>query len=297
MAKVAWLPFPVGELPSGLTSVIGDRTGPVEADLERITFYVMPYQVMRDDAGVLGRMPRLEVVQLLSAGYEHIVGQVPQGVTLCNGRGIHSASTAELAITLILSSLRDIPGFVRAQDECRWTQGFRPALADKRVLIVGYGSIGEALEARLLPFEVDVVRVARHDREGVHAFTDLADLLPGADVVVLAAPLTDETRGMVDTDFLSRLKDGALVVNVARGAIVDTEALLAELRSGRLRAALDVVDPEPLPPDHPLWHAPNVLITPHVAGPSSAFRPRAERLVRDQLTRYARDEELRNVVR
>ena len=297
MTACAWLPFAVDDLPDGLDYIIGDKTGPVPDDLGRIDFYVMPYRIMRDSVDVLGQMPRLKVVQLLSAGYEHIIDDVPATATLCNGRGIHSASTAELAITLILSSLRDIPGFVRAQDEHDWRQGFRPALADKRVLILGHGSIGEALEQRLLPFEVEVVRVARTPRPGFHTTTDLPALLPEVDVVVIAAPLTPETHGMVDAHFLARMRDGALLVNIARGAIVDTDALLAQLVSGRLRAALDVTDPEPLPPKHPLWDAPNTLITPHVAGPSSAFWPRAKKLVREQLERYAAGDPLVNVVR
>ena len=293
----AWLPFAIDDLPDRLEYVVGDKTGPSAADLERIDFYVMPYRIMRDSSAVLRQMPRLKVVQLLSAGYEHIIDDVPTTATLCNGRGIHSASTAELAITLMLSSLRDIPGFVRAQDEHDWRQGFRPALADKRVMILGHGSIGQALEQRLLPFEVEVVRVARTARPGFHTTADLWTLLPDVDVVVIAAPLTDETRGLVDADFLARMRDGALLVNIARGAIVDTDALLPQLMSGRLRAALDVVDPEPLPADHPLWDAPNTLITPHVGGPTSAFWPRAKKLVREQLERYAKGEPLVNVVR
>ncbi len=169
------------------------------------------------------------------------------------------------------------------------------------MLIVGYGSIGSAVEDRLAPFEcARVVRVARSERTAargrVHAVAALPELLPDADVVILVTPLTDETRGLVDAGFLARMKDGALLVNVARGAVVDTAALLAELGSGRLRAALDVTDPEPLPAGHPLWKAPGVLITPHVGGPSSAFLPRAKTLLRDQLARFALDEPLRNVV-
>ncbi len=297
MPDTVWLPFAVDDLPAGLDYVVGEKGGPAEEDLGRIGFYVMPYRIMADEVAVLRRMPRLDVVQLLTAGYEHLIDDVPATATLCNGRGIHSASTAELAITLILSSLRDIPGFVRAQDRHEWTQGFRPALADRRVLILGHGSIGEALETRLLPFEVDVVRVARTARSGVHATTDLPKLLPDVDVVVVAAPLTAETHGLVDADFLAHMRDGALLVNIARGGIVDTDALLEELQRGRLSAALDVVDPEPLPADHPLWDAPNTLITPHVAGPSSAFWPRAKKLVREQLERYAVGDPLVNVVR
>ncbi len=232
----------------------------------------------------------------MSAGIEHIASYVPEGVTLANGRGIHDTSTAELTLTLILASLRGIPEFVRDQDRAEWKPVTRESLADKQVLIVGYGQIGEAIEARVLPFEAQVVRVARSARDGVHAIDELPDLLPEADVVVLIVPGTEETRGLFDAEMLGHLKDGALLVNIARGPVVDTDALLAELTSGRIHAALDVVDPEPLPGDHPLWGAPNLLIAPHVGGNSSAMEPRAHRLVREQLQRYAAGEPLANVV-
>ena len=164
------------------------------------------------------------------------------------------------------------------------------------MLIVGYGQIGEAIEARVLPFEAEVTRVARSARDGVHAIGELPDLLPHADVVVLIVPGTDETTGLFDAAMLARIKDGALLVNVSRGAVVDTDALLAELESGRIRAALDVVDPEPLPADHPLWRAPNLLLVPHVGGASSAMEPRAHELVREQLHRFAAGEPLANVM-
>jgi phosphoglycerate dehydrogenase-like enzyme len=217
-------------------------------------------------------------------------------VLLCNGRGIHNASTAELALTLTLASLRGLPGFVDDQHAHRWSQGFRESLADKTVLIVGYGDIGRDIERRLVPFEVDVLRVARSAKPGVHAWSELADLLPQADVVVLIVPGTSETRGLVDASFLQRMRDGALLVNVARGPVVVTDDLVAALETGRVRAALDVTDPEPLPEDHPLWSAPNVLITPHVGGATPAMWPRAYRLVREQLERFARDEPLVNVM-
>jgi phosphoglycerate dehydrogenase-like enzyme len=223
------------------------------------------------------------------------------GVRLCNARGVHEASTAELALTLTLASLRGIPGFVRAQQQEHWQGDFHPALADKNVLIVGYGSIGAAIEDRLVPFEVArVARVARSarttERGPVHPLTELPALLPEADVVILSTPLDDSTRGLVNAGFLARMKDGALLVNVARGGVVDTKALLAELESGRITAALDVVDPEPLPKGHPLWQAPGVLISPHVGGPTSAFLPRAKRLLVDQLGRFVNQEPLRNVI-
>ncbi|MGX7757215.1 2-hydroxyacid dehydrogenase [Streptomyces angustmyceticus] len=307
-ANDVWLPIPPAEidgLPAGLHYVHWDAGPDYPADPERCAFYAVPY--MKDpetSLRPLSRMSRVRVVQTLTAGVDAVLpglASMPAGARLCNARGLHDASTAELALTLILAALRDIPGFVRGQDAGEWRHGFRPALADKSVLIVGYGSIGSAIEDRLTPFEcARVARVARTARDTVrgpvHPLSDLSALLPDADVVVLATPLTDTTRGLAGPGFLARMKDGALLVNVARGGVVDTKALLAELESGRLRAALDVTDPEPLPPRHPLWHAPGVLITPHVGGPSSAFLPRAKRLLRDQLTRFAAGEPLRNVV-
>ncbi len=185
---------------------------------------------------------------------------------------------------------------MRAQDRHEWAFQWLPALADKRVLLVGHGAIGAAIEARLAPFEVEVVRVARTTRDGVHAIDALPALLPDADVVILCLPLTESSRGLVDAEFLARMRRGALLVNVARGAVVVTDDLVAALHEGRIRAAVDVTDPEPLPADSPLWSAPGLLISPHVGGASSAMWPRAHRLVRDQLHRYAAGEPLRNVV-
>ena len=226
---------------------------------------------------------------------------VPDGVTLCNARGVHDASTAELAVALVLASLRGFPDFVRAADGQRWAPGPRPALADRTVLIVGYGSVGAAVEQRLAGFEVDVRRVARTPRMSpagpVEGFDRLDAMLGESDVVVLCVPLTDETTGLVDAGFLARMRDGALLVNVARGAVVDTPALVAELSSGRILAALDVTDPEPLPAGHPLWSAPGLLLSPHVGGNTSAFLPRAFRMLADQLARFATGQPLLNVVR
>ena len=297
--RLVWLPFEptlLGDPPAGLRYEVVDPTRDVPDSVGDVRFYVPPYMVGPRVAEVLAQMSSLEVVQTLTAGVDNVRAQVPEGVTLCNGRGIHDTSTAELALTLILASLRGIPDWVRAQDRHEWKPGWRPALADKRVLLVGYGAIGEAIERRLLPFEVEVTRVARSAREGVHAIDELPRLLPDADVVVLVVPLTDETRGLVDADFLAAMPDGALLVNVSRGLVVDNPALVAELTSGRLRAAVDVVDPEPVPEDHPFWDAPGLLVSPHVGGASSAMWPRAHRLVRDQLHRYAAGEELVNVM-
>ncbi|MGW0871304.1 2-hydroxyacid dehydrogenase [Streptomyces sp. NPDC002740] len=308
MSADVWLPIPPEEiegLPEGPNYRFWNGEEDYPADPADCAFYVVPYM---KPAGLgqrpLSAMTSLEVVQTLSAGIDHVVpalASLRPGVRLCNARGVHEASTAELTLTLILASLRGIPDFVRAQDRGEWLSGFRPALADKNVLIVGYGSIGSAIEDRLVPFEVArVARVARSwrttARGPVHPIAELPALLPDADVVILCTPLNESTVGLADADFLARMKDGALLVNVARGGVVDTKALLTEVESGRLTAALDVTDPEPLPPGHPLWSAPGVLVSPHVGGPTSAFLPRAVRLLVDQLGRFVNREPLRNVI-
>jgi phosphoglycerate dehydrogenase-like enzyme len=251
----------------------------------------------------LAALPGLEVVQVFTAGYDHVLAHLPSGVTLCNAAGVHDASTAEFAVALMLAAQRGIPEFARARERGEWIgQRAWPALGDRRVLIVGYGRIGRALAARLAPFEVSLTAVASRPRAGddvverVHGFDELPWLLPHHDIVVLLTPLTDTTRGLADAAFLASMPDGALVVNVARGQVLDTAALLAETATGRLRAALDVTDPEPLPPDHPLWHAPGVLVAPHVGGAGDTFRPRMVRLLREQLTRYAAGAPLLHVV-
>ncbi|CAM5575089.1 2-hydroxyacid dehydrogenase [Streptomyces xanthochromogenes] len=308
MTSDVWIPFDPADVP-GLPDSFAYRVwdgGPdFPADPADCVFYVVPYMKPSETSvRPLAAMTGVQVVQTLTAGIDHVqpgVGLLPPGVRLCNARGVHEASTAELTVALVLASLRGIPGFVRGQERQEWRSGFYPALADKSVLIVGYGSIGAAVEDRLAPFEcARVARVARSsratERGAVHALAELPALLPEADVVIVSTPLTEQTKGLVDAEFLARLKDGALLVNVARGPVVDTKALLAELESGRIHAALDVTDPEPLPAGHPLWHAPNVLISPHVGGSSSAFLPRAKRLLVAQLTRFAAQEPLDNVV-
>jgi phosphoglycerate dehydrogenase-like enzyme len=298
---LVWIPFDVEDLggtPDGLRveKVVPRSLDDLPAGVEDVRFYVPAYDLGPEQGAVFARMPRLEVVQTLTAGVDHVRGRVPEGVLLCNGRGIHNASTAELALTLTLASLRGIPGFVDDQHEGRWHQGWRQSLADKTVLIVGYGDIGRDVERRLVPFEVEVLRVARTARDGVHALDALPELLPSVDVVILIVPGTSETRGLVDATFLARMRKGALLVNVARGPVVVTDDLVAALESGHVHAALDVTDPEPLPAGHPLWSAPNVLITPHVGGATPAMWPRAHKLVREQLERYAAGEPVQNVM-
>lgn len=290
----------VGSIP-GLELVVWDLAGP-PLRAEQVTVVVPPYLDGSSRIGALVDVPRLELVQLLTAGYESVLPSIPEGVRLANAAGVHDSSTAELAVTLALSSLRGIPGFVVAQGNSQWLPtGIHPALADRSVLILGYGGIGRAVAARLTPFEVRLTAVASRPRAGdelvsaVHGVDELAQLLPQHDVVIVIVPLSDATEHLVDERFLAAMPDGAVLVNVARGRVADTDAILRH--AGRLRFALDVTDPEPLPPGHPLWHAPGVLISPHTGGATTAFEPRAVRLLQEQLRAYAAGHPLVNLVR
>jgi phosphoglycerate dehydrogenase-like enzyme len=297
-----WVPYEdaverMGGVPDGVHVDVYDGAGDPPSTIDEVELYVVPY--MTSGLGYLelmSSMPALKVVQSLTAGVDNILRFVPEGATLCNARGVHDASTAELAVALTLASLRGFPDFVRAQDRHEWTGERRPSLADRTVLIVGYGAVGAAVERRLAGFECTVLRVARRARDGVSGLDELPDLLPAADVVVLTVPMTAATDGLVDARFLAAMPDGALLVNVARGPVVRTEALLSELQSGRLCAALDVTDPEPLPRDHPLWSAPGLLLSPHVGGNTTAFLPRAMALVGDQVRRWCAGQPLENVI-
>jgi phosphoglycerate dehydrogenase-like enzyme len=248
------------------------------------------------DNGFLEGLSRLQLVQLQSAGAERFLGRLPEGVVLCNARGAHTPSTAEWVLTAILASQRGIPFFVREQDAGRWSSATHGTLFGARVLIVGAGDIGRTVGRMLSPFDVELTYVARTARDGVHSVAELPGLLPAADVVVLLVPVTAETIGLVDAAFLAAMKDDALLVNAARGVVVDTGALLGELTSGRLRAAVDVTDPEPLPAGSPLWSAPGLLLTPHVGGNVPQTDARAAAAVTAQLARVLAGEPLLDVV-
>jgi phosphoglycerate dehydrogenase-like enzyme len=296
---LAWVPYAdraeaerrLGSIPAGLELDFYRADGDdFPGTIDEVAFYVLPY--MRGPA-VLSRaaeMPKLQVVQTLTAGYEEFLPLVPPGATLCNAAGLHDTSTAELAIALALASGRHLDEFARNQAEGTWKFVFGRALADQRALIVGYGRIGQAIERRLDGFEVaSVTRVARRARAGtltsppVHPVEDLHRLLPEADVVFLIAPHTPQTEGLIGARELALLPDGALLVNVARGKLVDTDALVAALETGRIRAALDVTDPEPLPPDHPLLDAPNLLVVPHVGSATVHTRAKMAAMAVDNL--------------
>lgn len=284
-------------LPAGVELVCDEddhgRDGEVEA-------WVAPYDVAGGAMNGVDRFPALRFVQVQSAGYDGLAELLPPGVALATATGVHDDATAEHAVGLVLASLRGIPEAVRAQEEGTWRPlPGRRSLADSRVLVLGYGSIGRSLIERLLALRAHVTAVASRPREDplvgrVHGRDELPELLPHQHVVVVLLPLSEATRGVVGADFLAGLPDGALVVNVGRGALADTDAVLAE--AGRLRFALDVTDPEPLPDGHPLWAAPGVLVTPHVAGGTTAMLPRMAELAAGQLARLAAGGEPEHVV-
>jgi phosphoglycerate dehydrogenase-like enzyme len=289
----------LGPLPDGVTAVVWDLRAAPPAP--RIDLVVPPYmgdwrERLADVAAV---RPRLVQSQLL--GYDGVADLLPAGVLYANAVGVHEPSTAELAVGLVLASLRRIDDYVRQaaaggpQTPVRGT-----SLADRRVLLLGVGGVGAAIARRLAPFEVDLVRVARTARRdelgAVHGVAELPALLPTAEVVVVVLPLDASTTGLVDRAFLAALPDGALLVNVGRGPLVDTDALVAATAAGRIRAALDVTDPEPLPAGHPLLVSPHVLVVPHVGGNSTAMRPRMAAVIRAQLDRLLAGEPPAHVV-
>jgi phosphoglycerate dehydrogenase-like enzyme len=270
-----------------------DRTG-----LDEVTFYCLPYMGNAGSVALIKQLPAVTVIQSLSSGVDEVLDAVPPSASLCNGRDLgHEEGTADLGATLVLASLRRIPEFVRHQSQRSWQHVRTDSLRGKRVLLVGYGAIGSAIEQRLRPFGVQISRTSRTVKDGVSALSELPVLAASADVLLVCVALSPSTRGLVNAAVLAALPDGATVVNVARGPIIDPAALRAELQSGRLRAALDVTDVEPLPADRPEWGLPNVLITPHIGGDTYDFASRAPAFVADQAARHLAGEPLLNVVR
>lgn len=287
----------LGELPDGVEVVVWPMDG--RPPRERFDIVVPPYMQM---AKVLERLEGVptRLVQSQSIGYEGVDEILPEGLAFANAASVHETSTAELAVGLAIAAQRHLDAFAVDTAAGRWAPVFTQSLADRRVLLLGYGGVGKAVAARLAAFEVELTVVANRARteDGmpVHGVDELPELLGTAEIVILTLPGGEGTRHIADDAFLSALPDGALVVNVGRGSLVDTEALVDHVRRGRLRAALDVVDPEPLPPGHPLWSLPGVLIAPHVGGASSAMAPRIARLVRAQIDRMVAGEPPLNVV-
>jgi phosphoglycerate dehydrogenase-like enzyme len=280
----------------GVRAVRYDPTGDLPAEAGEAAVLVPPFLASGDVVRITEKLPALKLVQLLTAGAEAWIGRLPDGVALSDAKGAHGGATAEWILAALLAVYREIPGFVRAQERAEWDQHSTDELAGKRVLIVGAGDVAEHTVRRLTPFEVETTLVGRTAREGVHGIDEVLDLLPRHDACVVIIPLTDQTRGLVDAEFLAAMPDGAVLVNGARGPVADTDALTAELESGRLRAAVDVTDPEPLPADHPLWKAPGLLLTPHVGGSVPGALRRAYRVAAEQIAAFARGEEPPNLV-
>ncbi|REH41172.1 phosphoglycerate dehydrogenase-like enzyme [Kutzneria buriramensis] len=281
----------------GVHPVRYDVDGELPVEAAEAEVLIPPFLAGKRAVPLVEKLPKLRLVQLLSAGAEVWLGRLPAGVALSTCRGAHGGSTAEWVVAVLLSFYRHLPFFLDAQRAGRWDFQVTDTLQDKRVLIVGAGDLGVQLARRLEPFDVTTTLVGRTARDGVRGEDELPGLLGSHDAVVLVVPLTSDTSGMVDAEFLSRMADGAILVNAARGPVVDTDALVAELRTGRLRAALDVTDPEPLPADHPLWSVDGLLLTPHVAGSCTGREKRAYGVAAAEVARFVRGEEPRNLVR
>lgn len=283
-------------VPEGVADAVAYQAGaplPGSEILDRVGFFVPAY-LNHPNPEWMASMPALEVVQLPTIGYESVLPHVPPGATLCNAAGVHEQSTAELAVGMIISRWRGLDRAARDMSMGRWDHRRGRSLQGATVVIVGSGGVGTRIASSLAPFGCDVQLVARTRREAIAGRDELPRLLVNADVVVIAVPLTPSTQSMVDDSFLSTIPDGALVVNVARGGVAVTADLVRH--AGRLDFALDVVDPEPLPEDHPLWSAPNVLITPHIGGDTDAFPRLARELIQAQIHRWRNGEKLVNIV-
>ncbi|WP_375163738.1 2-hydroxyacid dehydrogenase [Microbacterium sp.] len=289
-------------MPSDVELKVWDLKSPPPA--ERVDIVVPPYMGGTDALSALGGI-EVGLVQSQSIGYDGVADHLPSGLTFANAASVHEASTAELALALMLAAQRQLPRFVLAQQRGEWAPVFADSLADRRVLLVGFGGVGKAIATRLIPFETSFTAVARTARteqvEGigavdVHGIDELPALLPDAEIVVLSLPGGEETEHLFGAEQIARMAQEALLVNVGRGSLIDTDALVVALGDGRIRAALDVFEQEPIPAQHPLWSAPGLLISPHGGGASTAMNPRMARLIRTQIERMLAGEPPLNVV-
>lgn len=283
-------------LPAGMTHLETDGFVPAASQFDEIEFYVPSYMGGLKTIEIIPKMKNLKVVHYNQAGYEDILPHIPQGVSLCNGTGIHDVSTSELAIGLTIASRRGFAEFMDNQKQGIWKRTTKPALADSHVGIIGYGHIGKRIATLLEMFETKVTAFTRSGSDGSIKIEEFDAYLPKLDVIILILPLTAESKNFMNAERIKKMKDGATLVNVARGAIIDTDALVAELHTGRITAGLDVTDPEPLPAGHPLWSAPNLIICPHVGGDSGAFKPRARAMVQQQLQLLSENKPLLNQI-
>ncbi len=294
--SVIWTQWDDLNLPAGVTHLPTDGIAPAAGDLDSIEFYVPRYMGGPAAIAMIPEMKNLKVIQSPNAGVDDVLKIRPEVVTLCNAAGVHDASTAELAVALSIASRRGFAAFARDQVDQRWGHERMSSLADSNIAIVGYGNIGKTIARMLSNFEVTITAFSKSGRDGALTLDHYDRLLPTFDVIILIVPLNDQTHHLMNAARLASMKDGAALINVARGPVVDTDALIAELNSGRITAGLDVTDPEPLPAGHPLWSAKNVIITPHVGGDSAAFIPRGRKLVEEQLARFASGQPLLHIV-
>jgi phosphoglycerate dehydrogenase-like enzyme len=291
-----WTQWSDLKVPAGIELLSPENFPLDSSDLSQIDFYVPLYMGGAKALSYAAKMPNLSVLQMLNAGYDDALAYLRPGITLCNARGVHDASTAELAVGLAIASRRGFPDFMREQISSNWSHHRTSALTDSKIGIVGYGSIGKKIAHNLSGFEVSITAFTQSGRDGTLSINELDAHLPELDIVILILPLSDSSRGLFDSSRLSKMKDGALLINVARGPVVVTDALVQELNSGRIYAALDVTDPEPLPVGHPLWSAKNLLLVPHIGGNSTSFEPRGRALIESQLKLLAQGLPLEHVV-
>lgn len=292
------------QLPDGVELATVPRDPGEDPNLARVEVLVPPYRSRRVLDALPG-MSALRLVQALESGVEWLLPHVPAGIPVCNSRGAHDAAVAEWVLGAVLAMQRKLPEHLDAQRQALWRDVVRHGewqppnacdLEGSTVLIVGHGSIGAAVERRLDPFGVDVLRVARRERPEVQPASELPSLIPHADVIIVLAPLNTDTEGLIGVEEIGAMKPGALLVNAGRGRLVDQEALTEALYEERIRAALDVTDPEPLPAGDRLWSAPNLLLTPHMAGDTPRRFRRSWQFVGEQVERLRNDRPLENVV-
>lgn len=296
MTFKVWTQWSDLHVPDGITLLSHDNFPLDTSDLSQIDMYVPSYMGGAKALSYAAQMPNLSILQMLNAGYDDALAYVRPGITLCNARGVHDASTAELAVGLAIASRRGFLEFSNDQRQGNWNHRRFPALSDSKVGIIGFGSIGKEVARKLSGFDVTITAFTQSGRDNTTAISELDKHLPNLDIVILILPLSDSSRHMFNAERLSKMKNGALIINVARGPIIDTEALIKELATKRIFAALDVTDPEPLPERHPLWNAPNVIIVPHVGGNSAAFEPRGRSLIESQLRLISESKTLNHIV-
>lgn len=294
---IVWTQWSDLKLPAGVKHCVTDGIHPSDEDTPKVQFFVPRYMGGVAAISRINEMTSLKVIQSPNAGVDDLIPVLPGGVVLCNAKGVHDDSTAELAVGLTIASRRGFATFAEAQVNNKWEHLRRQNLIDAHVAIIGFGNIGKRIKQLLLPFTSHIESFTKSGSEGSMPIANLDENLSRFDVVILILPLTIETQGMFDSKRLALMKDGATLINVARGGVVVTADLLAELNTGRLTAGIDVTDPEPLPENHPLWNAPNLIITPHVGGDTLAFEPRCRKLVEEQLERYVTGEKLINIVK